>query len=56
MRKNKYPDTYPCYKVLASDGSLWGYSWTGGTEEKIRRLQKDGIEIVDNKIHKKYFL
>jgi O-6-methylguanine DNA methyltransferase len=54
MRKNMYPDIYPCYKVLASDGSLRGYTW-GGAKEKIRRLQKDWIKVIGDKIDKKYF-
>ncbi len=53
MRKNTQPDKFPCYKVLASDGSLGGFAlWL---DEKIRRLEKDGIEIINEKVDKKYF-
>lgn len=55
MGKNQEPDIYPCYKVLRSDWTLWGYSSTRWCEEKIERLQKDGIEIINGKVDKKYF-
>jgi methylated-DNA-[protein]-cysteine S-methyltransferase len=53
MNQNKEPDIYPCYKVIKSDGQLGGYAF--GVKEKIQRLQKDGIEIIDTKIDQKYF-
>lgn len=55
MGQNKQPDKYPCYKVIASDGKLWWYSSKRGCEEKIEKLKKDGIEIHNGKIDKKYF-
>ena len=55
MKCNKEPNKYKCYKVVASDGSLGGYSGKNGTEGKIRLLKKDGIEIRNGKIDKKYF-
>ena len=45
MRTNKELDTFPCYKVVASDRSLNGYVL--GLEEKKRRLEADGI-IIEN--------
>jgi methylated-DNA-[protein]-cysteine S-methyltransferase len=53
MNQNKEPDIYPCYKVIKSDGQLGGYAF--GTEEKIQRLQKNGIEMSNGKIYQKYF-
>ncbi len=50
-------DTYPCYKVVYSNGGIGGYG--GGDprkiREKIRRLKKDGIVIKNEKIAKKFF-
>ncbi len=48
---------YPCYKVVYSDGGIGGY---GGSDpkkirEKIKRLKKDGIEIRNEKIDKRFF-
>ena len=54
LNKNKHPKTYPCYKIINSNGNLGGYS--KGLKLKIKKLRKDGIEIKNNKIYlKKYF-
>jgi methylated-DNA-[protein]-cysteine S-methyltransferase len=50
---NQDHETYPCYKVIKSDGGVSGYAL--GCEDKIRRLVHDGIEITDGKIDQKYF-
>ena len=58
MRRNKYPDICPCYKVIKSDGSLGGYAGkTKGKKimEKIQRLRKDGVVIKNGRIDRKYF-
>ncbi|EKE27490.1 MAG: Methylated-DNA-[protein]-cysteine S-methyltransferase DNA binding protein [uncultured bacterium (gcode 4)] len=53
MASNKNPDIYPCYKVINADWKIWWYNlWV---EEKIRRLEKDRIEIIDWKIGSSYF-
>lgn len=56
MRCNKDPIRYPCYKVLADSGKLSGYSTDRGICEKIEKLQSDGIEIIEGKVDKKYFV
>jgi alkylated DNA nucleotide flippase Atl1 len=56
MRYNKDPITYPCYKVLADNGKISWYNTDRWVEEKIEKLQKDGIMIQDNIVEKKYFL
>jgi len=53
---NRQPNIIPCYRVVHSDGSVKGYSGIGGTREKVRRLERDGIEIKNGKVDlKKYF-
>lgn len=47
---------YPCYKVVCSDGSLGGYTSKNGVRDKMKKLKKDGIEIVNNRIDLKKFL
>ncbi len=38
----------PCHRVVPSNGTVGGFN--GGTQEKIRLLQQEGIEIkIDNK-------
>ena len=48
LNKNKYPNKYPCYKVVQSDGGIGGYA--KGEKEKIKRLKADGIEVENGKI------
>lgn len=52
LASNANQDIYPCYKIICSDGKIGGYNL--GTAEKIRRLQADGINIIDNTISRKY--
>jgi O-6-methylguanine DNA methyltransferase len=49
MRKNPDVDSAPCYKVVNSNGRVGAYSYLG-TDEKIRRLKADGIEVKNGKI------
>lgn len=48
LHTNPDGDTYPCYKVVCSDGRLGGYA--EGQAEKIRRLKADGIVVKDGKV------
>jgi deoxyribonuclease V len=48
MNKNPDADTMPCFKIVKSDGSLGGFGL--GSDDKIRRLNKDGIKVKDGKI------
>ncbi len=48
LNKNKYPNKYPCYKVILSNGEIGGYSL--GIEEKKKRLEKEGIKIENGKV------
>ena len=45
---NKYPDNYPCYKIVMSNGKIGGYS--GGIAKKIDLLKRDGIVVKHGKI------
>ena len=54
LNKNKYPELYPCYKIINSNGNLGGYSL--GLNLKIKKLKKDGIEIKNNRINLKKYL
>jgi O-6-methylguanine DNA methyltransferase len=53
LSKNPYPDKYPCFRVVAYDGDLKGF--TLGLEDKLRRLKADGIEVIDGKVPEQYF-
>lgn len=49
LNKNKFPEKYPCYKIINSSGNLGGYS--KGLKLKIKKLKKDRIIIENNKIN-----
>lgn len=50
MRKNPWPEKYPCYKVVKITGEIGAYSGGEGIKTKIELLKKDGIQIKDGKI------
>ncbi|MEM0128492.1 MAG: endonuclease V [Thermoplasmatales archaeon] len=50
LSENEEPDVLPCYRVVMSDGGVGGYTHPDGVNEKIRRLRKDGIQIVNGKV------
>jgi len=55
LRKNKFPEAIPCYRVVRSDGSVGGYSGVMNSKEKIRRLENDGIEVRNGKVNLKIY-
>ena len=55
LHKNPDGDKYPCYKVVDSKGNLSaGYAF-GGIAEQKKRLEEEGIEVLNDKVDlKKY--
>ena len=43
--KNPYAPKVPCHRVIRSDGSLGGYSGSGGIKTKKKLLKKDGFSF-----------
>ena len=43
LAHNKEPGTFPCYKVVSSEGELRGYSAPGGITRKHALLAADGV-------------
>jgi methylated-DNA-[protein]-cysteine S-methyltransferase len=43
--KNKWPLVVPCHRVVGSDGSLTGFSASGGLELKARLLRHEGVPV-----------
>jgi len=57
LRKNKKPIIIPCHRVINSNGTIGSYKGKKNSEEKVKLLKKEGIEIKNNKIDlKKYLL
>ena len=54
LSANRELDRYPCYKVIACNGKISGYR--GWIENKIIRLESDGVKIQDKKIDLSLFL
>ena len=53
MRCNPYAPKVPCHRVVASDGSIGGFSgsWNPNSKEvkkKIRMLKSEGIKLKNN--------
>lgn len=54
MNKNLHAPKVPCHRVISSRGDIGGFS--SGTKNKIKILEKEGVEVKNNKIDlKKYF-
>ena len=50
LHKNPDGDKYPCYKVLNSKGELAEAFVFGGKDVQRKRLEKEGIKVIDNKV------
>ena len=55
MAGNEHPKEYPCYKVVAFNGELTGYSVFGGIKTKEKLLRKDGIILQKHCVPTSYF-
>jgi O-6-methylguanine DNA methyltransferase len=51
MAKNSDAPHTPCHRVVASDGSLHGYSGKGGIGGKRKMLINEGVEFVGDKVN-----
>lgn len=50
LHKNPDEHKYPCYKVLNSKGELAEAFVFGGKEIQKKKLEKDGIKVINNKV------
>lgn len=50
MRTNPDAPKTPCHRVVASDGSLHGYSGKGGVAAKRKMLLQEGVEFQGEKV------
>lgn len=50
LHNNPDPIKYPCYKVVNSKGQLAKNFGDGGINIQAKRLRKDGIEVINNKV------
>jgi O-6-methylguanine DNA methyltransferase len=50
MRTNQDAPHTPCHRVVASDGSLTGYSGVGGINKKKEMLIAEGVKFKKEKV------
>ena len=50
MKRNPNAPQTPCHRVVASDGSLTGYSGVGGIKQKREMLIKEGVVFKGEKV------
>ena len=48
LHVNPDPIKYPCYKVVNSKGELSNNFGDGGIEVQKKRLEEDGVEVINN--------
>ncbi len=53
---NPDEDIYPCYKVVNSKGRLSANYAFGGIEAQKKRLEQEGIEVIDYKVDLKKYI
>lgn len=50
LHNNPDGEKYPCYKVVNARGELSCAFAFGGTEGQAKRLEAEGIEVVDGRV------
>lgn len=55
LHENPDGDKYPCYKVVTANGKLSEQYAFGGLKRQKEHLEKDGIEVVNNKVDLKRY-
>ena len=50
LHVNPDPISQPCYKVVNSKGELSHNFGDGGIDEQKKRLENDGIEVIDYQV------
>lgn len=53
LHQNKEPKTYPCHRVVHSDGSMAGGYVFGGSGEQLLKLKKEKVIFKGAKVNLK---
>lgn len=56
LHVNPDPSSIPCHRVVKKNGGLSGAFAFGGIEEHKRRLEAEGVKIVDYKVLEEYII
>jgi methylated-DNA-[protein]-cysteine S-methyltransferase len=46
LKRNRWAPQIPCHRVVASDGTLGGYSAPGGLTRKKKLLRQEGVSHI----------
>lgn len=55
LHVNPNPEEIPCYRVVTKDGKVSQAFAFGGSNEQVRLLSEDGVEVIDGKVDMKKF-
>ncbi len=50
LKRNRWAPKIPCHRVIASDGTLGGYSARGGLAAKRRLLRRDRFRFLTQRL------
>ena len=50
LHVNPDPDYYPCFRVVNREGLLAEHFGDGGKDGQKRRMERDGIEVINYKV------
>ena len=50
LHKNPDPEHIPCFRVVNAKGELAGAFAFGGEDAQAKRLEEDGVEVIDGKV------
>jgi len=50
MKTNPFAPRVPCHRVVGSDGSLTGFSASGGILKKKSMLLSEGVTFIHNRV------
>lgn len=56
LSKNPNAPSIPCHRVIASNGKLTGYKGSADVTVKRELLEKEGIEIKNDRVNKRYIV
>lgn len=55
LHRNPEPQKYPCYKVVNAKGQLAAHFAFGGLEGQRKKLESEGIRVVDGAVDLKQY-
>ncbi|HKZ50014.1 MAG TPA: MGMT family protein [Candidatus Nanoarchaeia archaeon] len=54
LNRNPHAPIVPCHRVVKSSGEIGGFA--SGIGKKVTLLRKEGVEVIANKVPKRFIL